>query len=126
MPAKNYNEYMNNYMKNRYHDRRKYAVESLGGKCASCGGEEDLQFDHVDPNEKEFNLARKLHTVSKERFEREVDKCQLLCAPCHREKTRLGEEWSKGRWGDFQCDCGIKFTDRQSYAGHSAWCDKDG
>lgn len=62
------------------------AQEALGGKCIRCGGTEALQFDHIDPKTKSFTIASG-GSFSKERFDEEVGKCQLLCFPCHNTKT---------------------------------------
>lgn len=45
-----------------------------------------LEFHHINPDEKEFQLdMRHLSNTSLERLKEEADKCQLLCANCHRE-----------------------------------------
>lgn len=45
-----------------------------------------LEFNHIDPNEKEFALdARKLSNTSDKDLYIEILKCNLLCANCHRE-----------------------------------------
>lgn len=76
---------MRQYMLRRYHERRAEATALLGGQCASCGTEEQLQFDHIDKEDKEFDIA-KFWSVSRERFLAELSKCQLLCGPCHKKK----------------------------------------
>ena len=84
----NSNEYMNNYMKERYLKRRLKAIERLGGKCINCESKENLQFDHIDPLTKVASIA-KMSSMSEEKFWLEVDKCQLLCLRCHQSKTLL-------------------------------------
>ena len=84
----NYNAYMAEYMLRRYHERRAIAIETLGGECVVCGRTDDLQFDHIDPADKSFDLG-KLWSVSEVRFFAELAKCQLLCGPHHRDKTRV-------------------------------------
>jgi hypothetical protein len=59
-------------------------VEYKGGCCEKCGYKksfEALQFHHLDPNEKDFNLSGKTYSI--ERLKKEVDKCILVCANCH-------------------------------------------
>lgn len=80
-----YNAYMNDYMKNRYKRRRIEAVEKLGGKCTSCGSFESLEFDHIDPAGKDFTMA-KAASFSETRWQKELEKCQLLCTDCHKLK----------------------------------------
>lgn len=60
-------------------------VEFLGGKCRRCGYNKSmsaLEFHHKDPTQKD--PAYKL-TWSWERLKPELEKCELLCANCHRE-----------------------------------------
>lgn len=62
-------------------------VEYKGGKCERCGYDKcitALEFHHIDPNEKEFSIGSK-DVLSFEKCKKEVDKCMLLCANCHRE-----------------------------------------
>jgi hypothetical protein len=88
------------------------AVEYLGGKCNRCGWSGHISgfdFHHIEPNKKDFNpsgskLANKSWLVAK----KELDKCELLCALCHREehcdyhklyelsKTYKGKEFKEG------------------------------
>lgn len=65
--------------------RRREAIEYLGGACVVCGTTEDLEFNHMDPREKSFNLSKFWGT--KAAFWEEVEKCNLLCTPHHKEET---------------------------------------
>ena len=65
--------------------------EYLGGKCVKCGSIHNLQFDHIDRTTKKYTIASRVtnnFTILKE----ELDKCQLLCVPCHLKKT--AKEWA--------------------------------
>jgi 5-methylcytosine-specific restriction endonuclease McrA len=86
MAYKNYNVSMNDYMKRRWEKRRAAAVEHLGGCCARCGEADNLDFDHIDPTTKIMTIAR-ASSRKEEFFWEEVNKCQLLCKPCHLVKT---------------------------------------
>lgn len=62
------------------------AVEYLGGKCVDCGYASHivaLDFDHVNPSEKEFKISGNFRFRWKE-LKKELDKCVLRCANCHR------------------------------------------
>lgn len=64
----------------------KEAREKLGNKCCKCGYnkcEAALEFHHTDPNEKDFVLAGAKY--GKEKMLKELEKCILVCANCHRE-----------------------------------------
>lgn len=66
---------------------REILIEKLGGKCVECGCAETLEFDHIDPSTKSFNIAAG-YSKPKEVLLEEVAKCQLLCNKCHIEKTK--------------------------------------
>lgn len=61
-----------------------------GGKCSRCGltpaAAEHIavfEFHHRDPADKEFNVAGN-YTRSWRVLQAELDKCDLVCANCHR------------------------------------------
>ena len=66
---------------------REILIEKLGGKCVECGCTKELEFDHIDPSTKSFNIAAG-YTKPKEVLLSEVAKCQLLCNKCHIEKSK--------------------------------------
>ena len=66
---------------------REILIEKMGGKCVECGCTAILEFDHIDPSTKSFNIAAG-YTKPKETLLAEVAKCQLLCNKCHIEKTK--------------------------------------
>ena len=84
----NSNSYMKTYMLARYHKKMSEVKNKLGGKCVKCNSIENLQLDHVNPETKNFTVA-KLWNSKKEVFDLEISKCQLLCKKCHEEKTLL-------------------------------------
>jgi hypothetical protein len=67
---------------------KKISVDKLGGKCIVCGYNKclsALEFHHVDPKNKEYNGNEGLMNMNKKFVEKELDKCVLVCANCHRE-----------------------------------------
>ena len=74
-------------------------------KCSKCKQDRYyiLDFHHLDPNEKEINISRAASCgYSKERMQKEIDKCIVLCRNCHGELHHLidniegwqpSEEW---------------------------------
>ena len=63
-------------------------VAEAGGRCLLCGYdayEGALQFHHLDPTQKLFNLARGGLTRPLEQVREEARKCVLLCGNCHAE-----------------------------------------
>ena len=64
------------------------AIDYKGGECEICGYKkckDALDFHHTDPNKKDFAIGQSGHCRSWERVKEELDKCQLVCANCHRE-----------------------------------------
>ena len=58
--------------------------------CIECGYKENpvaLDFDHINPADKEFTIGTSYTSVSLKRLYKEIDKCQVLCANCHRIRT---------------------------------------
>jgi len=83
------------YFREYYANRRAEYVQLLGGHCVVCGTKEELEFDHVEPVNKKFEIA-KLMNYSKEVVLAELSKCQLLCRECHLEKTKREGSLTKG------------------------------
>ena len=70
----------------RRHELRDKAIQYKGGRCSICSYDKcasAFDFHHLDPMEKDFTISS--HMSSWERIKKEIDKCVLLCARCHRE-----------------------------------------
>lgn len=68
-------------------EKKKRAIAFLGGKCQDCGGvfhPAVFDFHHLDPSQKEHNLGNILRRKDFSSIEKELTKCVLLCANCHR------------------------------------------
>lgn len=82
------NKYMTKYMADRYILLKIKAIDHKGSKCSKCGYDKcyaALEFHHRDPTEKEFSW-KNLRKQSWATILLEIDKCNLLCANCHREE----------------------------------------
>lgn len=74
-------------VKNRRQATKEKAIEYKGGKCQKCGYNKCswvFDFHHLDKNKKDFTLSSYL-TLSWEKIKKELDKCIMVCANCHRE-----------------------------------------
>ena len=49
-------DYMKEYQRNWLKDRRTEWIEE-NGPCKQCGGSENLEIDHIDPNKKSCNVS---------------------------------------------------------------------
>ena len=80
-------------VQNALRDRnRRYVWEYLQGKqCIVCGEPDPLvlEFDHREPDDKDCRIAMAMVTrkFSLERLQKELDKCDILCANCHKRKS---------------------------------------
>jgi hypothetical protein len=83
-------------VKLNYHERRRnYArkfVDNLkgerGGRCEVCSYDKclaALEWHHRDPKEKDGAVLELARTSSYKRARKESEKCDLVCANCHRE-----------------------------------------
>jgi hypothetical protein len=78
-------------LERRRRDAKKRAmIAYLGGACQRCkrtvedlGHAAAMDFHHRDPQQKRYNVNR-MYTLREELRRRELDKCDLLCASCHR------------------------------------------
>jgi hypothetical protein len=61
-----------------------------GLKCKLCGENDPrcIDFHHIDPKLKTMNCADFLNMSCKTRLLKEIEKCEALCANCHRKMTR--------------------------------------
>lgn len=117
------------YIKDRWRRLKSWAVAYKGGKCKLCGYNRcvaALEFHHRNPSEKEASWT-KLRKLSIASIKAELDKCDLLCACCHREEhfnadgfaeaiTRSLESSKRGvgrSLGEATCVCGKTFRKKE-------------
>jgi len=73
------------------------AVAYLGGQCLDCGLIDDCvpvyDFHHIDSDDKDTIITRLICRMAMRKAEPnfndlrpELDKCELLCATCHRRR----------------------------------------
>lgn len=82
-------------------------VKYKGGKCEHCNVSYPYdgvyEFHHPDPNKKDYEISLALdrkvpYLRSRENLLKEIDKCLMLCANCHRmEHARLKGELDEQR-----------------------------
>lgn len=75
--------------KKKWRERtRKWAISYLGNCCAICGATDLLEFDHINPYSKSFDISVGIRDgYGLNRLKNELSKCQLLCDKHHYEKT---------------------------------------
>lgn len=75
------------YQQNNRKNIKQEIVDYKGGKCKYCEYSKclsALELHHTDPEQKSFGIASDRKRLSK--IKNEVDKCELICANCHKEK----------------------------------------
>jgi hypothetical protein len=75
----------NAYTKKIGQEKRRKAVECLGGKCIYCSFDKwicSLQIHHLDPSTKDHDFMH-IRSWSWKRIEKEIEGCVLLCSNCH-------------------------------------------
>ncbi len=66
--------------------------------CVDCGEADPvvLEFDHIDPSVKAWDVAEKLKAAPAWRtIEAEIAKCVVRCANCHRRRTAQQFGWRR-------------------------------
>ncbi len=85
-----YEKNRENLLKRRKKERRDFRIKlknMLGGKCSICGYKKcsaALDFHH-NKGKKEAHVSFLIKNDSKQKALKEIKKCILLCANCHRE-----------------------------------------
>lgn len=95
--------------KKQYYDRNKVTIIRLRElvddfkkkhPCERCG-ESDiccLDFHHLNPDEKDFEIGNTRNIGSERKILKEISKCIILCANCHR-------KLHAGRFGNINTEC---------------------
>ena len=66
----------------RRKDRNLLFVNQYRTSCLFCKSEDNLQFHHINPLEKKFDVTQNLR-LSQETILEEIKKCWCLCKECH-------------------------------------------
>ena len=74
-------------MNQKYNERITMVHTLLGNKCVVCGTTTGpFEIDHENPLDKSFDVSN-CFSYKLSKIVKESKKCQLLCEPCHKEKT---------------------------------------
>lgn len=75
-------EYLRNYQREWVRKRRKAYFDDK--VCAKCSNSSNLELHHTDPSTK---VSHKIWSWSKEKRDKELEKCIVLCYDCHKLET---------------------------------------
>jgi hypothetical protein len=72
----------------RQQNRKKEAVDYMGGKCSLCGYNKcirALEFHHTDSTQKSKDYNENFDKWNMQRKKQELENCIIVCSNCHRE-----------------------------------------
>ena len=76
--------------------KRKLVYEYKESKpCADCNNfypHYVMDLDHKDPSKKDLNIAQMITRRGIVKLQEELEKCEVVCANCHRERTQRQKE----------------------------------
>lgn len=102
-------EYYKSYEKNNKDKRKERARVSRKKRvewvkqykqkhnCKDCGLNDwvVMEFDHIDPENKTLCISTMIKSsCSLEMIKKEIDKCEMVCANCHRRRTAKRSGWA--------------------------------
>ena len=92
----------------RYYRRKEVLLDALGRECAHCGSTDNIQFDHIDPETKSWDILTEWSKALRLQLE-EVKKCQPLCKDCHKIKSDEYQTRScvDNKFAKRGCDCDL-------------------
>ena len=74
----------------RHNQQKRLMIQMLKDvPCMDCGVKYPpyvMDFDHRDPDTKVLNIS-KVHIYGKQKLLDEIEKCDVVCSNCHRERT---------------------------------------
>lgn len=75
--------------KNLIKRNREYIHNQKDKPCKDCKHKYPpyvMEFDHIN-HDKEYTVSCMINTSSIQKIQKEIDKCELVCANCHRIRT---------------------------------------
>lgn len=88
--TKAYKQSKSNYQNSTAEKKRKYLNEIKAVPCMDCGQSYPpyvMDLDHRDPSQKIDGVSKMVKRGSWQAFLDEIDKCDVVCSNCHRERT---------------------------------------
>jgi L-lysine 2,3-aminomutase len=84
----------------RKEERREWLIDQKVARiaCMDCHKKVErnntfvFDYDHRDPEQKSFAISEHLHSYTTDKLLHEMDKCDLICANCHRVRTNAQQK----------------------------------
>jgi hypothetical protein len=70
---------------------RSWLLSQKNKPCVDCGKQLEsnlMEFDHITPKQKLFNIAKSISSFGMTKLALEVSKCTIRCKPCHTLRTQ--------------------------------------
>lgn len=103
----------------RYKKNQELIIQNKNAPCVTCGKSfhfAAMDFNHIDQSSKFRDVAKMLH-LKQETILAEINKCELICSNCHRDKTQRelvdkykSPDYSKESWSTKRV--GKRFVDK--------------
>ena len=61
--------------------------------CINCGESDPVVLDFDRLQDKKYNVSEMIGAFGLKSVIKEINKCQVLCANCHRRKTAKDQNW---------------------------------
>lgn len=96
-----YERNKDDYLKKSYARKKAYREEFLDflktQKCKDCGNDDYrvFEFDHL--YDKKFDISRKIGGQTLSSLMEEIEKCDIVCANCHRIRTCIRGNWYRNK-----------------------------
>jgi len=88
-------------------------------ECSDCKNQFSywqMDYDHITSDK--LKSINKMQTGSLDELKKEISKCELVCANCHRNRT---QNWKRGV---HKCNCGYKSKSASDSKNHELNCDQ--
>ena len=101
MPYKNKEDRERSQQKHRDDNHQRMWDYLLNSSCADCKIKDPrvLEFDHLPEFEKSFNISRAVSgsTRSWKLILKEIEKCEIVCANCHKIRTQIRGNYKRNK-----------------------------
>lgn len=89
-------EAQRSHQKQNLQRNRAYVIRAKSRPCVDCHVQYNpwiMQFDHREPSQKRFEMSELRHNYSLKKLQSEIDKCDVVCANCHQDRTYRYQSW---------------------------------
>ena len=93
---KNQDKYRNMIAERKQKYKKEYYEWMNEQSCKECGNDDMRVLELHHTGDKSYTIAKKVGSRPLSSLKDEIDKCEVLCANCHRIKTAIEQKWYAG------------------------------